>query len=471
MMGQAASQDQLFYAFNLADHVPRDHLLRGIDHFLNLGDLRQHLAPFYSHTGRPSIDPELMIRMLVVGYCFGIRSERRLCEEVHLNLAYRWFCRLGLEDRVPDHSTFSKNRHGRFRQSDALRFVFESVLKRCMTEGLVRGEGFAIDASVIKADANRARGAPGAEVVDWRKGNVCSRAVREYLDALEENNPSAEESPTNQPNPPTPPKNISLTDPSARWTAAPGGPAFYAYSTNYLIDLAAGIIVDVEATPAHRSEEVNSTRTMIDRVEQRFQLKPRRLVGDTAYGTAPMLRWMVEDKRIEPHVPVWDKTGRKDESLSVGDFQWHEDRSEYTCPEDKSLRSEWRQFKNPRTRITKADTVIYRASQMDCASCSLKGRCCPNTPHRKIARSIHESARDVARSIAQTPEYKQSRRDRKKVEILFAHLKRILKLDRLRLRGLSGARDEFLMAATAQNLRRMAKWLMPIEEGAAMQGV
>ena len=151
MMGQrGGSQDRLFYSFNLDDHVPRNHLLRGIDRFFDLTELRNHLAPFYSHTGRPSIDPELMIRMLIVGYCFGIRSERRLCEEVHLNLAYRWFCRLDLEDAVPDHSTFSKNRHGRFRESDAFRHVFESVLRRCMTEGLVRGEGFAVDASVIR---------------------------------------------------------------------------------------------------------------------------------------------------------------------------------------------------------------------------------------------------------------------------------------------------------------------------------
>ncbi len=155
MMGQAGNQYRLFYSFNLDDHVPRDHLLRGINRFLDLGGLRQHLVPFYSHTGRPSIDPELMVRMLVVGYCFGIRSERRLCEEVHLNLAYRWFCQLGLEDKIPDHSTFSKNRHGRFRQSETFRHVFEVVLRRCMSEGLVGGEGFAVDASIIKADARK----------------------------------------------------------------------------------------------------------------------------------------------------------------------------------------------------------------------------------------------------------------------------------------------------------------------------
>lgn len=463
MMGhQGGGQDRLFYSFNLDDHVPRTHLLRGIDRYFDLGDLREHLAPYYSHTGRPSIDPELMIRMLIVGYCFGIRSERRLCEEVHLNLAYRWFCRLGLEDAVPDHSTFSKNRHGRFRDSGALRHVFESVLRRCMNEGLVGGEGFAVDASVIKADANRARGVPGTEVIDWSQGDGPSRAVQEYLTALEETNPAQPEDAESS----TPPKRISLTDPAARYTAAPGGPAFYAYSTNYLIDLQAGIIVDVEATPAHRTQEVESTKTMVDRVEQRFNLKPSRLAGDTAYGTGAMLAWMVQEKAIDPHVPVWQRQARSDGTFPNSDFRWNEQANEYLCPGGRALRSDRRQFKEPRSHITKADTIIYRSSQTDCATCSMKNQCCPKTPMRKIIRSVHEAARDEARAIANTPAYKRSRRERKKVEMLFAHLKRILKLDRLRLRGLSGARDEFLLAATAQNLRRMAKWLVPASEKA-----
>lgn len=462
MMGQRRDdQKQLFYAFNLEDHVPPAHLLRGIDHFFDAAGLRQHLAPFYSHTGRPSIDPELMIRMLIVGYCFGIRSERRLCEEIHLNLAYRWFCRLGLEDEVPDHSTFSKNRHGRFRDSDALRYVFESVLRRCILEGLVGGEGFAIDASVIKADANRTRGVPGTEVIDWSRGEGPTRAVREYLAALDASNPEPVDAPAMD-DAATPPKNISLTDPSARWTAAPGGPAFYAYSTNYLIDLHAGIIMDVEATPAYRTQEVDSTKTMVDRVERRFGIRPRRLVGDTAYGTASMLAWMVDDKAIEPHVPVWERYARTDDVLPNSEFVWDGQANEYRCPGGNALRSEWRAFTMPRSHVTKADTIIYRSSQHDCAACAMKEQCCPKSSFRKIARSVHESARDKARAIAQTPAYKQSRKDRKKVEILFAHLKRILKLERLRLRGPSGARDEFLLAATAQNLRRMAKRLMPM---------
>ena len=386
---QGGNQDQLFYSFNLDSHVPPDHLLRGIDRFFDLGELREHLAAFYSHTGRPSIDPDLMIRMLIIGYCFGIRSERRLCEEVHLNLAYRWFCRLGLEDNVPDHSTFSKNRHGRFRESDAFRHVFEGVLRRCMSEGLVRGEGFAIDASVVRADANRARGVPGEQAMNWKSGTGATRAVREYLSALEEANPTE-----------TMPKSVSLTDPAARYTAAPGGPAFYDYSTNYLVDVDAGIIVDVEATPALRTDEVNATRTMVDRVEERFHLKPSRLIGDMAYGAAELLGWMVNEKAIEPHVPVWDKTQRNDETLSSNDFQWDEQADQYRCPQGHVLRNQWRAFKNLRTHITKADTIIYRSSQSDCATCQMKPRCCPNTPVRKIARSVHESAREVARDIA-----------------------------------------------------------------------
>src|SRR6202140_3511542 len=328
MMGhRQVEQAALFYEFSLERHIPADHLLRSIDRFVDLEQVRQDLAPFYSRIGRPSIDPELMIRMLSIGYCFGIRSERRLCDEVHLNLAYRWFCRLGLEDKVPDHSSFSKNRHGRFRESDVFRHIFEGVVQRCMTEGLVRGEGFAVDASIVKADANRRRGVPSEEGIDWSNPELGTRAVREYLRALEDEGQIG-----------TIPKNISLTDPGARWTAAPGCPAFFAYSTNHLVDIHAGVIVDVEATAAHRTEENDATKTMIERVEQRFDIKPKRLIGDTAYGTAPMLKWLVDEKQIEPHVPVWDHTQRTPEALSNSDFQWNEQRNEYRCPQGYALR-------------------------------------------------------------------------------------------------------------------------------------
>ena len=444
MMGSSDTpQKPFFYAFNLDDVVPQDHLLRSIDRFLDLSDLRQHLAPYYSHTGRPSVDPELMIRMLLIGYCLGIRSERRLCEEVKLNMAYRWFCRLSIEDKVPDHSTFSKNRHGRFREAEAFRCVFEQVLERCINAGLVIGEGFAVDASVVKADASRQRHHEDDD--DWGGGP----AIREYLDGLEEDDTIAV----------APPKKVSHSDPQARWTAAPGGPAFYAYSTNYLIDTNAGIVVDVEATPAHRSLEVESTRTMIERVEDRFAMKTKKLIGDTAYGAAEFLGWMVNEKGIEPHVPIFEKGERSDGTFSRSDFGFDEQADHYTCPNGKQLKRFRRRFSKPRSGITKANTINYSSSQHDCKACPLKEQCCPNTPRRKVTRSIHEAARDVARAVARTEGYRRTRRQRKQVEMLFGHMKRILKVDRLRLRGLSGAQDEFLLTATAQNLRRMAKYL------------
>jgi transposase len=444
MMGhRQVEQAALFYEFSLEQHVPADHLLRSIDRFVELGELRRELAAFYSNLGRPSVDPELMIRMLLVGYCVGIRSERRLCEEIHLNLAYRWFCRLGLDGDVPDHSTFSKNRHGRFRASDLLRRVFETVLRRCIDEGLVGGQNFAVDASLIKADANRQKGIEGEK---WFAPEAPSHAVDEYLAVLDDAAFGAATEVV--------PKFVSPADPAARWTGAHGGQAFFAYATNYLIDTDHAIIVDVEATTAIRQAEVLAAKRMIERAMERFDLYPARLMGDSAYGSAEMLGWLVDQHGIEPHVTVFDKSARKDGTFSREDFRYDHERDVYFCPGGKTLTTTG-------TLVNDDATILYRATKHDCAGCALKSTCCPNSPVRKVPRSIHEGARDMARAIANSWEGRTSRRLRKKIEMLFAHLKRILKLDRLRLRGPCGARDEFLLAATAQNLRKMAK-LIPI---------
>ena len=440
MMGrQSADQRRFFYDFSLADHVPSDHLLRRIDGLLDLDEVRERLKAHYSHLGRPSVDPELMIRMLIVGYCFGIRSERRLCEEVHLNLAYRWFCRLGLEDAVPDHSTFSLNRHGRFRESDAFRLVFEAVLQRCMAAGLVGGEGFAVDASVLEADASRYHGVAPDEI-DLGSVENPSRAVREYLTALDE---AGELEPGRKP-----PKVISPSDPASAWTAKANKRVQFGYGLNYLIDNEHAIIVDVEATPARTYDEVVATRTMIERTDKRFGLKPRRLAADTAYGTGKMLDWLIE-RNIEPHIPVWDSSRREDGTFSRGDFAYDAEKDVYTCPAGKALKTTG--------RVHDGRTILYRATKADCQQCPLKKQCCPRAPERKVPRDVNEAARDHARSLVGTEAYDRSRRERKKVEMLFAHLKRHLGFERMRLRGLSGARDEFLLAATVQNLRRLAK--------------
>ena len=223
-----------------------------------LVELRDKLAAFYSDIGRPSIDPELMIRMLIVGYCYGIRSERRLCEEVELHLAYRWFCRLDLDDQVPDHSTFSVNRHGRFRDSDILRQVFEAVVRACMDAGLVKGEGFAVDASVIEANASRYHGKAPDEI-DWSVPERQTRAAAEFLAGLDDEDPDANRKP---------PKLISPSDPCSAWTAKANKRVQFGYGLNYLIDIEHAVIVDVEPTPARTYDEVASTKTMLDRTER-----------------------------------------------------------------------------------------------------------------------------------------------------------------------------------------------------------
>jgi len=440
MMGErVGAQDRLFYEFDLEERVPSDHLLRRIDGVLDLSWLRAELAPYYSHTGRPSVCPELMLRMLLIGYCYSIRSERRLCQEVRLNLAYRWFCRLGLEDEVPDHSTFSVNRHGRFRESDAFRLVFESVVRRCMAAELVAGEGFAVDASVIEADASRYKRVEGA-AVGWSDAERVRWPVRAYLAALDD-----EAAPTT---PERAPKALSLTDPGAAWTTRGRHKVMFGYSLNYLIDTKAAVIVEVEATPTRISKEVAAAETMVERAEARFDLRPRRIAGDVAYGTGKLLGWLV-GHGIDPHIPVWDKAKRDDGTLSREDFTFDDEADAYICPGGKTLKTTG--------KLYDGKTLLYRASKLDCQHCSLKPRCCPNTPSRKIPRDVHEAARDQARTSMGTQPYEQSRRERKKVELLFGDLKRNLALTRLRLRGLSGARDEFLLAATVQNLKRLAK--------------
>ena len=439
MMGAPVGrQDRLFYEFDLEDMVPSDHLLRRIDAVLDLSWLRNEMKPHYSHLGCPSICPELMMRMLLVGYCYSIRSERRLCEEVKLNLAYRWFCGLGLEDKVPHHSTFSVNRLGRFRESDILRKVFEEVVCGCMASGLVGGEGFAVDASVIEANASRFQRVEGASI-DWTDKELARRPVAEYVAALESENPPI--------NPERPPKALSPTDPCAAWTTRGRHKVMFGYSLNYLIDMEGSIVLDVEATPTRISKEVDATETMVDRTEERFALNPKHIAGDVAYGTGEMLGWL-RKRDIDPHIPVWDKSHRDDGTFSRADFTYDDERDVYTCPAGKILTTTG--------RMKDGKTLYYRATKPDCDRCSFKTKCCPKSPERRVSRDINEAARDYTRALMETEAYGVSSGERKKIEALFGEAKHILSMVRLRLHGLTGARDEFLLTATIQNLKRLA---------------
>ena len=442
MMGRLKhEQEQLFYSFRLDEAVPDDHSVRAIAAVLDLSWVHDELEAYYSPLGRPSIDPTLMIRMLIVGYMFAIRSERALCREVQVNLAYRWFCGLSIEDRLPDHSAFSRARNERFRDSDIFRSVFERVVEACIAAGLVGGEGFAVDASLIAADANKQRSIPGRH---WDKNlspEKASRAVKQYLATLDDAAFGAASDKV--------PKFVSPSDPAAQWTGAMRGPAFFAYSDNYLIDVKFGVIMDVEASRAIRQAEVGAAKTMVERTEGRFDIKPKWLAGDTAYGSGKNLNWLVNDKDIAPHIPVIDKSKREDGTFSREDFIFDKERNVYLCPAGKLLTTTG--------TVIDGETLRYLASTFDCQGCPLKVQCCPKAPFRTIPRSIYEEARDVARALAKTKAFEQSCRERKRVEMLFAHLKRILRLARLRLRRPHGAQFEFTLAAVAQNLRRLAK--------------
>src|SRR5471030_1826698 len=364
MMGrQNNDQGPLFYEFCLDEAVPDDHLVRRIDAVLDLSWVHAELAPHYPTLGRPSVDPVLMIRMLIIGYVFGLRSERLLCREVQVNLAYRWFCKLGIEHKIPDHSAFSRARNERFHDSDIFLHVFERVVEACIAADLVGGEGFAVDASLIQADANKQRSIPGQ---DWRRERDpqrSSRAVKEYLATLNDTAWGAASDVV--------PKFVSPSDPAAQWTGAHKGPAFFAYSDNYLIDVKFGVIVDVEASRSIRQAEVGAAKTMIERTEGRFGLKPKLLAADTAYGTAPMLNWLVEEKGIAPHIPVIDKSQRDDGTFSRSDFQYDPTSDVYRCPGGKQLRTSG--------TVHDGATLLYRARTADCGTCPLKARCCQGT--------------------------------------------------------------------------------------------
>lgn len=438
MMGRQVVGAQLFYDFCIDDHVPADHALRQLDAVLNFDHVRNALASYYSHTGRPSIDPELMLRMLLIGYAYGIRSERRLIEEVHLNLAYRWFCQLGLDGAVPDHSTFSKNRYGRFRESEVYRVLFEDVVRQCQAAGLIGGEGFAVDGSLIGADANRDR-----RVNSPAELQTTSQPVRAYLAALDSGSEAVALREGEA-------KYLSATDPEAAWNTKEGYGRF-GYFTNYLIDNRHAVIVDVEATPARLSQEIVAAKAMLDRVEAKHGMTPSRLAADKAYGTGPFVAWLM-GRKVAAHIPIIDRQNQVEGILPREAFSYDPKSDSFTCPEGAILRKRGADYHN--------QAYSYRSRAEDCRLCAQK-TACTRGEVRSLSRSFHEDAREEVRALQNTEIFQQSRRERKKVEMLFAHLKKHMRLQRLRLRGLAGAAEEFLLAATVQNLRKLIRLRPP----------
>jgi len=434
MMGQQERTEPLFYYFRLEDQIPEDHLLRLIDQHVDLSFVRERLKTFYSSTGRPSIDPEVLLRLLLVGYLYGITSERRLLEEVQMHLAYRWFTRLDFGEEIPNHSTFSKNRHGRFRQSGVFREVFEEIVTRCLEAGLVAGKNLAVDGTLVTADASRQ-----SRVLREQLQEVAqiSRTVKEYLAELEEVNPVSEG------------EMVSTTDPDAVLATKGGGTAVMAYYDNYLIDTCSRVILGVEATPALFHQETVAAKRMIERAKQ-LGVQPESLGADKAYGSGEFLAWLL-GQGVQPHIPVIDRRHQTDGHFTHEQFRYEPAENIYYCPQGKALRFRGMQ----RT----SQGYAYQAKETDCRACSQKKLCTPALS-RKLFVHWHEPARQATRALAGTPAYEHSRRARYRIEALFAELKQRMRLGRVRLRRVWNVAEQFLLAATAQNLKRLVRFLV-----------
>ena len=439
MMGQQRRTESLFYYFRLEEQIPTDHLLRMIDGHVDFSFVREQLKDFYSPTGRPSIDPEVLLRLLLVGYLYGITSERRLVDEVRMHLAYRWFTRLSFDQEIPDHSTFSKNRHGRFRQSGVFREVFEEIVRLCLQAGLVEGRNLAVDGTLIQANASEQSRVPREQLVEAAQ---VSRTVREYLTELERQNPvgDPEERPMAQ-------EKVSVTDPDAAW-AIKGGPATLAYYDNYLIDTHSRVILAVEATPARFRQETIAARRMLGRMEK-LGLHPDSVTADKAYGSGEFLAWLLA-RDIQPHIPVIDRRHQTRGRFTRDAFRYEPQENAYYCPEGKPLHYRGQRRSN--------QGYLYRATEAQCQGCPQK-KFCTRGPYRRLFVHWEEPARQTVRALAGTPAYKQSQRARYKVEALFAELKQQMRLRRVRLRRTWNVAEQFLLAATAQNLKRMVRFL------------
>jgi transposase len=438
MMGRHSRGESLFYYFRIEDQVPEDHLLRLIDQYISFDFVREKLKGSYSDIGRPSIDPELLLRILLIGYLYGVTSERKLVEELRMHLAWRWFTGLSFDQELPHHSTFSKNRHGRFQESNLFQELFEEVVNRCMEVGLVEGKHLSVDGSFIEANASRASRIPREQLTEVAH---VKRTVREYLRDLEQENPGEE--PAHQQD------RVSTTDPDSAFFTKGDRPAGLGYFNNYLIDNRSCVILGVQATTARPSQELVAAREMITRSAERRGSFPHSVAADTAYGSGELLAWLKE-QGIASYIPVREHTAPKSSLYGIEKFIYVPETNSYQCPQGKQLKYIGIKLANR--------SHIYRATPKKCGDCPQKVQCTSGR-YRQVVVHINESARQRARERTRIPAFAFAQRQRRKVEALFAELKNQIGLQRVRLRRMKFVREQFLLAATAQNLRRLIRFL------------
>ena len=441
MMGHHARSEALFYFFRLDDQVPETHLLRLIDKHISFEFVREQLKDSYSETGRPSIDPELLLRILLIGYLYGITSERKLVEELRMHLAWRWFTGLGFDQEIPHHSTFSKNRHGRFQESRLFEQLFERIVRQCVEIGLVRGNDLSVDGSFIEANAAKESRIPREQLVEAAQVH---HTLRQYLHELEEQNP-VEESAHAQ-------EQVSTTDPDSTYATKGGTPARLGYYDNYLVDNTSCVIVGVQATAARMSQETVAAQEMLTRFSTWQGRKPESVAADTTYGNGEFLQWLA-DRNITPYMRTRDSIHRKRSPFFGPErFTYQPEHDRYICPAGQPLNCGGRSHRN--------HAWTYIGTRKRCGPCSLRPHC-TSAAFRCLVIHQHEPARQRARELANTPAFATAQRQRKKVEALFAELKNQIGLRRLRLRRLKFVREQFFLAAAAQNIKRLIRFLSP----------
>src|SRR5437588_7886974 len=439
MMGQHDRSEALFYYFRLEDQVPETHLLRLIDKHISFEFVREQLKNSYSESGRPSIDPELLLRILLIGYLYGITSERKLIEELRMHLAWRWFTGLGFDQEIPHHSTFSKNRHGRFQESKLFEQLFEEIVARCLEAGLVQGDNLSVDGSFVEANASKEGRIPREQLAEAAQVN---HTVRQYLVELEQQNPTEE--PVHEQ------KLVSTTDPDATYATKGGTPARLGYYDNYLVDNHSCVIVGVQATAARMSQETVAAQDMIARFAEWRGRKPASVAADATYGNGAFLQWLME-RSITPYMRTRDSIHRKRSPFFGPErFTYEPENNRYICPAGQPLNYGGR---NQRNR-----TYAYIGTRKRCGACEVKAQCTSGA-FRYLSIYMDEPARQRARELVNTPEFAKAQRQRKKVEALFAELKHQIGLRRLRLRRLKFVREQFFLAAVAQNIKRLVRFL------------
>jgi len=439
MMGQHDRSEALFYYFRLEDQVPETHLLRLIDKHISFAFVREKLKESYSDTGRPSIDPELLLRILLIGYLYGVTSERKLVEELRMHLAWRWFTGLGFDQEIPHHSTFSKNRHGRFQESQRFEQLFEQIVKQCVEVGLVQGKHLSVDGSFVEANAAKESRIPREQLAEAAQVH---HTVRQYLVDLEQQNPVEE--PVHQQD------QVSTTDPDSTYATKGGTPARLGYYDNYLVDNHSCVIVGVQATAARMSQETVAAQGMLARFAQWQGREPESVAADTTYGNGEFLQWLA-DRSITPYMRTRDSIHRKNSPFYGPErFTDQPESNSYRCPAGEQLNYVGLNVRNR--------AHAYIGSGKRCGACSQKAQCTSGR-YKYLAIHMDETARQRARELVNTPEFAKAQRERKKVEALFAELKNQIGLRRLRLRRLRFVREQFFLAAVAQNIKRLVRFL------------